>query len=68
MAVIIVLKEPIRDTNVGDYLQNICEYMKELERLIVSETRIIRRVSLFTYSYCYRKAKKAVKRYEEVPI
>lgn len=50
------------------YLQDIYEYMKELEKLIVSETRIIRRISLFAYAYCFRKAKKAIKRYEEVPV
>jgi hypothetical protein len=35
---------------------------------VVSQTRIIRRISIFAYSYCIRKAKKAIKRYEEVPV
>lgn len=63
LAVIIVLKEPIRETPLDFYLQNILEYMQLLEKLILSDTRIVRRISIFAYSYCFRKAKKAVKRY-----
>jgi hypothetical protein len=39
-----------------------------LAKLILSETRIIRRISLFAYSLCLRKAKQSVKLYEEVQV
>lgn len=64
MAVIIVLKDSIRHHNIDEYLQDLSEYMKILEKMIVSDTRIIRRASIFVYSCCFRKAKKAVKMYE----
>jgi hypothetical protein len=44
-------------------LKYIWDFMRLLEPMIMSETRIIRRLALFVYSLCMRKARKIIKVY-----
>lgn len=66
ISLIIILKEPRRDIPLDQYLDHLLQYLRELTPLLTSPTRIVRRLSLFAYSYCLRKAKKATVSYEEV--
>lgn len=63
MFVIIILKDQIRAIPVEFYLENISQYLEELSKFITSDTRLLRRIALFVYSFCLRKAKKAIRTY-----
>ena len=63
MFVIIILKDQIRAIPVEFYLENISQYLEELSKFITSDTRLLRRIALFAYSFCLRKAKKAIRTY-----
>jgi hypothetical protein len=45
-------------------LEYIWDFMRLIEPMVMSETRIIRRLALFVYSLCIRKARKIIKVYE----
>jgi hypothetical protein len=68
IGVICILREPKRETATESYLLNIQQYLRELAKLIQSDTRIIRRIALFVYSFCLRKAKQAVRSTREVVL
>ena len=44
------------------------DFMRLLEPMIMSEIRIIRRLALFVYSLCIRKARKIVKVYSQEKV
>lgn len=41
-------------------IKNLNFYMKTLEKMILSDIRLMRIVSLYVYAACYRRAKKLV--------
>lgn len=42
-------------------MEEVWDFMQLLEPLILSDTRIVRRLALFVYSLCFRKIEKIVK-------
>lgn len=66
IALLIIVKEGKKSTSTEEYLTNIYEYLQILEPLIQSEARIVRRIAIFAYSFCYRRAKQAIKTVQRV--
>jgi hypothetical protein len=66
IALLIIVKDGKKKTPTEEYLANIYEYLQILEPLIQSEARIVRRIAIFAYSFCYRRAKQAIKTIERV--
>lgn len=54
---LIIAKEGPRQTSTQEYLRHLQQYLRLLEPLILSETRIVRRLGMFAYSFCFRRVK-----------
>lgn len=66
ISLLIVIKEGKRDTPAEQFLNSLQQYLQLLEPLVLSETRIVRRLAIFAYSFCFRRAKQAVKVIETI--
>ena len=64
MAILIILKEGRRSTPVDTYLTHLRAYLTQLQTLMLSPARILRRLALFAYAFCLRRAHQTVKHYE----